>query len=448
MEVQINSNGKLIKVRQIQDTNKPLPNKGAFCIRGRFAHRAENSMAHLESATVSGKAVGASIALEEASKILKNANGNTVVTVSPHATIEEVALAKNVSMATGSKLVSVDMIREREAVAGLGKVLSVPASPKAVADIETSDCIFVVDCNPLKRAHVAGTRIRVAYENGKEVIVLSTDENSISKSASFNLRGKDGSAKAVMAAVLKKSLEAGSGALAGSEKVRSSLDKITADSLESASDIELSEIEDVVKRLSNAESPLIVIDMLSASEEVAALAAMTAATLSDSVDNIPLLALRDAANSDGLARMGVEVANLGDIDGKVILSIRENPLAFGGKAESLIVADALACEGANVMLMLPSLNEVSGTVCSTGGVLGTLCGTPAKKVSDCENIFASLADECCDAVEDMDKLSPVKFNEAVEVGDVLSGEKAKSPEIFADTFAAQFRNWAVERKFV
>ncbi|MFH0910370.1 MAG: NAD(P)-binding protein [Planctomycetota bacterium] len=370
--------GRAVAIGPRRETAGPGPS--AFCLRGRFGHRAWTKERRILEPRVrkSGRLEPATYeeAFRAAARVLRGAAGTSAVLVSPHATFEEMLAARAIAEAVEASVVgSLDARSEAPALAGLVRSLGEPFSPRAVPDLLAADLILLVECDPQRSHPSAGVHALAARRMGASLLVLAASPTALDPHAALRLRPATRTAPAVVAGLLARCLEIRrKGTLSKdlAAALRAALREATPAAVERASGIAPAELEEAARRLAEAKNPLVVIDASRAGERLAAFSALLAAALAGESGEAPLLALRRSSNSHGLSRLG-----LGAVDpealhrGSAVLAIREDPVAAAGRADlALVVADAVWSESAlraEVVLPIPAPHEAAGRLYATGG---------------------------------------------------------------------------------
>ncbi|MHC4873459.1 MAG: hypothetical protein ACYTFY_16565, partial [Planctomycetota bacterium] len=246
---------------------------------------------------------------------------------------------------------------------------------------------------------------------------------------------------------LIKSAGAGFFAKKDLEKIKESFSSVSIKDIESASGVTEAELAECTDMLLNSENPLVVIDTRIAGKTLAQLSAILAGVLPGNTDTLSITALRSAANSHGLSLLEIDGASKKELTDKAVLSIREDICGAGiDNFKSLVVADFVMSEStekADVVIPLPSLFALQGTLYATGGLKAELNGMADTKTED--NLQALANSLQAKEVH----VKPLELDISVNIpADVCAEEKSKQPTARADSFTRIFMKWAQDKELV
>ncbi|MFW5856764.1 MAG: FAD-dependent oxidoreductase, partial [Planctomycetota bacterium] len=420
------------------------PNEGPLCLRGHFGHRAldEGNRLAVPMVRTEGALTEATWAeaVDRAAALLREAGDEALTLVSPHATQEEVRTALALPGRTGS----LDLAAEAPALAALDDLLGAVRSPRDAGAVGDADRILLVACDPMRSHPVAGARLNTARRAGARLAVLSAAETWADRYGDAVVRPAPGADAAALAGVLARLAGPEGASVAG---LAEALAAATPEAVEQASGVAPAETADLADWLLAAERPLIVLDASLVGEGLARLAILLAATLGKDAD-VPLLALRGAANTEGAALLGVDPITSDAAEAaRTIFCLRETPEAVPAGAR-LIVADCVrspAADAAEVVLPLPGPHEQAGAILATGARSQTLDdGIRPAAGEDAAAVLECLRSACGAALPDAPAVPTPVLNadRPLALGDVLAPEPVGQASAPADTFTRAFRAWA------
>lgn len=230
------------------------------------------------------------------------------------------------------------------------------------------------------------------------------------------------------------------------------LELYVAEAVEEKSEIAPDEIADLAARLAEAKNPIIVIDTSRAGAALARLAAMVAVIIqSEHEKTAPLLALRSAANSHGLTRLGINPLTLAECTGKTVLAIREDIVTHAQDLSenwqgTLIVMDCIHSESsatAEVVLPLPAPFEIYGTLFATGGLRQTLTAATPAGGEDAVRSLATLAEKAgAHLVEGKEIIPQLRTEMTADLSALPANEEVCTACPSADSFTRLVKSWA------
>ncbi len=138
-----------------------------------------------------------------------------------------------------------------------------PGALGSIADIRKADFIFVVGTDLTRQNPIIASDVHFAARGGADVVTLSTRLTQMAKLSGTHLQNKPGTKNIVMAAMAKALLEdhppdSASGAPAGFDGFRKSLEGLESAGLEARTGLPFDKIRDVARRLASARRAVII----------------------------------------------------------------------------------------------------------------------------------------------------------------------------------------------
>ncbi|MBM2816691.1 MAG: FAD-dependent pyridine nucleotide-disulfide oxidoreductase [Ignavibacteria bacterium] len=217
-----NVNYKVIdeKMYWVQNSNDEIqdsPNTGYLCLKGRFGHRFLQNENTLKSAMVKENGTLMEVSTDEALTIAgkqlkdiiaKYGNDSVAVFGSPKSTNEELYLIQKFARAglKTNNVGSLSNLLYNTDGNWLNDLLGVTVSTMTMQDVKYSDVIVVINADLTEDNLIMELKIKDALKTGTKLVVISSYESNLAKTADLWLDTRRGTNAALMSGVINSLL--------------------------------------------------------------------------------------------------------------------------------------------------------------------------------------------------------------------------------------------------